>query len=302
MGTRIIQFGVLPDGVLAALIENGYELDACGTSIPKLTRALEQHNDVHAIAVAESGASKAKRILTTVHSVGKVPLILFQDESGTCDPSHFDLVIPEHAPLPELLERMASAIERNRAIRANSEVLREQQVFLRGRMISLREQTAALTVDSQRIRGKRQRSVTERVSISSVLVVDDHARWRDTVCSMVKDYADCGLLREAEDGIEAVERATELKPQLILLDLDLPRLNGIDAANQITRSSPDSIILFLSMDNCPEVVCQALSTGAKGYVLKTDAGSELWPAIETVLQNKQYLSRGLRGLHSATIN
>jgi DNA-binding NarL/FixJ family response regulator len=119
---------------------------------------------------------------------------------------------------------------------------------------------------------------------------------------MLKDQADCGSVCEVGDGIEAVERATELKPRLILLDLDIPRLNGIEAARQIAQFSPDSAILFVSMENCPDVVAEALSTGAKGYVLKADAGTELWTAIEAVLQNKQYLSRSLRGRHSETIN
>jgi DNA-binding NarL/FixJ family response regulator len=94
----------------------------------------------------------------------------------------------------------------------------------------------------------------------------------------------------------------ELKPQLILLDLDLPRLNGIEAARQIMQFSPTSVILFVSMNNCADVVWEALSTGARGYLLKIDAGNELWPAIEAVLHNKQYLSRSLRGLHSVAIN
>src|SRR5215471_4994512 len=98
MGTRIIQFGVVPASVLAALSGNGYEVDACGTSIPKLKQALQQQNDLDAIAVAENSASKASGILTTIRSVRKVPLILFQDNSRTCDPSQFDLVIPKQAP------------------------------------------------------------------------------------------------------------------------------------------------------------------------------------------------------------
>ena len=122
------------------------------------------------------------------------------------------------------------------------------------------------------------------------------------MCSMLNTYADCRLLCEAADGIEGVQRATELKPQLILLDLELPHLNGIEAARQITRTSPGSAILFVSMNSCADVVSEALSTGAKGYLLKVDVGNELWPAIEAVLHNKQYLSRGLRGRHSETIN
>ena len=113
------------------------------------------------------------------------------------------------------------------------------------------------------------------------------------MCSILQTYTDCGLLCEAGDGIEAVQRATELKPQLILLDLDLPRLNGIEAAKQITQSTPVSAILFVSMNNCADVVSEALTTGAKGYLLKVDAGNELWAAIEAVLHNKPYLSRSL---------
>ena len=303
MGSRIIEFGVVPSGILAALTGNGYEVDVCGTSISRLKQALQQSDDLDAIALAENGASKAIGILANVHSFGKVPLILFQDESRTCDPSQFDLVIPEHASLPNLLKRVAELVERSRVIRDETRMSGERFHSMLRQAASLCEQSVRACVEFEHISGaKFKRSVTERVSIPCVLVVDDYARWRDTMCSMLQTYADCGLLCEAEDGIEAVQRATELKPQLILLDLDLPRLNGIEAAKQITQSTPDSTILFVSMNNCADVVSEALSTGAKGYLLKIDAGNELWPAIQSVLQNKQYLSRGLRGRYSATIN
>ena len=303
MGTRIIQFGVVSNDILAALTGNGYEVDACGTSTSKLKRALQQPDDLDAIVLAENSVSKAVGILPKVRSVGKVPLILFQDESRSCDPSQFDLVISEHAPLPDLLKKVAALIEGSRLIRAETKISREQYHALIRESAFLREQSVTACVASQHIGGaKFKRSATKRVSIPCVLVVDDHAQWRDTICSMLETYADCGLLCEAGDGIEAVQRATELKPQLILLDLELPRLNGIEAARQITKTTPDSAILFVSMNNCEDVVCAALSTGANGYLLKIDAGTELWPAIEAVLHKKQYLSRCLRGRHSATIN
>jgi CheY-like chemotaxis protein len=302
MGTRIIHFGIDPGGgILAALAGNGYEVNACGASIPKLKRVLQQ-DDFDAIVVTEKGASEAVRVLATVRSLGNAPLILFQDESRSCDPSQFDLVIPEYAPLPDLVKRVAALIERSRAIRAETKIQGERFHSLLREAASLREQSVTARVESQRIRATRQRSVTERVSISCVLVVDDYARWRDAMCSMLRDYADCQVICEAEDGIEAVLKATELKPRLILLDLDMPRLNGIEAARQIVQLSPDSAILFVSMNGSAAVVSEALSTGAKGYLLKTDAGKEFWLAIEAVLQNKQYLSRALRGLNSATIN
>ena len=119
---------------------------------------------------------------------------------------------------------------------------------------------------------------------------------------MLKDHADCPVMCEAGDGIEAVQKAAELKPELILLDLNLPRLNGIEAARQIAQLTPDAAILFVSMENSAEVVSEALSTGAMGYPLKADAGADFRPAIEAVLQNQRYLSRSLRALHSVAIN
>ena len=302
MGARILEFGVVPSGILAALRETGYEVAACGSSISKLKQALQRPDDLDAIAVAENGAAKALGVLTSVRSLGKVPLILFQDETRTCDLSQFDLAIPINVPLPNLLGRIAALIERSRVIRAEARMSREQYHTLIRQSAFLREQSVTAGVDSQQLRAKLTGSAAERVSIPCVLVVDDYARWRDTMCSMLRDGADCQLLCEAEDGIEAVQQASELKPQLILLDLDLPRLNGIEAARQITQSSPNSAILFVSMNHSADVVSEALSTGARGYLLKVDAANELWPAIEAVLHNKQYLSRGLRGRHSATIN
>ena len=303
MGTRIIEFGLVPGGILAALTGNGYEVEACGTSLPTLKRSLEQPDDLDAFALGENSASSALGILANVRSFGKVPLILFQDESRTCDQSQFDLVIPEHAPLPNLLTKVEELIERSRVLRAEIAMSGERFHFLLRQAASLLEESVTAGAEFQRIRNARRRlPSTERVSIPCVLVVDDYARWRDTMCSMVKDCFDCGLLCEAEDGIEAVQRATELKPQLILLDLDLPRLNGIEAARQITRVSPGSAILFVSMNHSADVVSAALGTGAKGYLLKADAASELWPAIEAVLHNNQYLSRSLRERHSITIN
>ena len=149
MGTRIIEFGVVPSGILAAFTRTGYEVDACGTSISKLKQALQHSDDLDAIALAESGASKAARILANVHSFGKVPLILFQGETKTCDPSQFDLVIPEHAPFPNLLRKVAALIERSRIIRAETRMSREQYHTLLRQSASLREQSVRAGVESQ---------------------------------------------------------------------------------------------------------------------------------------------------------
>jgi len=110
---------------------------------------------------------------------------------------------------------------------------------------------------------------------------------------MLRDYAELQSVSETANGIEAVQKARELRPDLILLDLHLPRLNGIEAAKQIHEVVPDAAILFASMDKDADLVRKALNNGAMGYVLKTDAGSELWPAVLAVLQKKRYLSRGV---------
>jgi DNA-binding NarL/FixJ family response regulator len=134
-----------------------------------------------------------------------------------------------------------------------------------------------------------------------ILIVDDSAPWRHAVRGIFEIDAEVQFVGEAADGIEAVQKARELKPDLILLDIGLPRLNGIEAAKQINETFPATRIIFLTLNNHAEVVRMALSTGAMGYVLKTDAGKELWPAIKTVLQGKQYVSRGLH-LESGTVD
>jgi DNA-binding response OmpR family regulator len=97
------------------------------------------------------------------------------------------------------------------------------------------------------------------------------------------------------DGSEAVQKAQELRPDLVVLDIGLPTLNGIEAARRIRQVSPHSKILFLTMEESPDVVQVALSTGAHGYVHKSRAQSELLPAIQTVLRGKQFVSNKLGG-------
>ena len=117
--------------------------------------------------------------------------------------------------------------------------------------------------------------------------------WRQSVRSLLKTHAELQVVGEVADGLEAVQKASELKPDLILLDIGLPSLNGIEAAKRIRQTVPGTRILFLTQNRDPDVARAALDTNAKGYVLKADAGSELWPAIEAVLHAKQYVSRGL---------
>jgi CheY-like chemotaxis protein len=103
------------------------------------------------------------------------------------------------------------------------------------------------------------------------------------------------IVCEVSDGPEAVQKAQELRPDLIVLDIGLPTLNGIEAARRIRQVSPNSKIVFLTTDNSPDVAQAALSTGAQGYVHKSRAQSDLLPAIDTVLRGEQFLSNNLGG-------
>ncbi len=123
-----------------------------------------------------------------------------------------------------------------------------------------------------------------------VLVVDDFEDWRRQVHSLLQARPAWQVIAEASDGSEAVQKAEELKPDLIVLDVGLPNLNGIEAARRIQQRSPSSKIVFLSLNKNLEVVLAALSTGALGYVHKTDARRELLPALDAALRGRQFVS------------
>ena len=127
-----------------------------------------------------------------------------------------------------------------------------------------------------------------------ILVADDHESWRSLVCSRLKKELHLAKVFEASDGIEAVRKAQELQPDLIVLDIGLPRLNGIDAAHQIRSFAPDARILFLTGKSDPALAEAALLTGATGYLIKSDAGRELMTAVKAVIAGKRFVSERLR--------
>jgi len=139
--------------------------------------------------------------------------------------------------------------------------------------------------------------VALKQSTIRVLVVDDHVPWRRFVRSTIQVASGVEPIEEASDGLEAVQKAQQLQPDLILLDIGLPKLNGIEVARRIQECSPKSKILFLSENNTLDIVEEALRMGAFGYVVKSAAASELLPALEAVLQGKQFVSASLSSQH-----
>jgi DNA-binding NarL/FixJ family response regulator len=127
---------------------------------------------------------------------------------------------------------------------------------------------------------------------SRILVVDDYEPWRLAVCSALQTHPELEIVGTASDGLEAVQKAKETEPDLIVLDLGLPKLNGIEAARRIREFFPKVKILFLTEHCSWEIAQEALRT-ANAYILKSNVVKELIPAIEAVLKGKQFLSGGL---------
>jgi len=129
-----------------------------------------------------------------------------------------------------------------------------------------------------------------------VLVVEDYEAFRRFICSTLGKRPGLQIVGEASNGLEAVHMAEELRPDLILLDVGLPILNGIEAARRIRQLAPDSKILFVSQESSADVVQEALATGAGGYVVKTDAASKLLEGVNTVLRGEMFVSRRFAAL------
>jgi DNA-binding NarL/FixJ family response regulator len=126
-----------------------------------------------------------------------------------------------------------------------------------------------------------------------VLVAEDFAPFRQFVCSTLSQRPNLKIVADVSDGQEAVQKAKELKPDLLLLDVGLPTLNGIAAARQIFKFLPQSKIVFVTQESSAEVAEEAFNSGGRGYVVKARAGSDLLAAVDAILEGKQFISRGV---------
>jgi len=123
----------------------------------------------------------------------------------------------------------------------------------------------------------------------SILIADDYAPWRQYVSALLRRTSWCNVIGEVADGLEAVTRCEELQPDLILLDLGLSGITGMEVFRRIRLAGTRTVIIFVTNDASPEIVEEALRLGAKGYILKTDGG-ELLTAIRTAMDGGQFLS------------
>ncbi len=127
-------------------------------------------------------------------------------------------------------------------------------------------------------------------STGRIILVDDFKPWRRFIANMLRENPDWEIVSEASDGLEAVQKAEEFQPDLIVLDIGLPKLNGIEAAASIRKVAPGSKILFLSENRDSDIAAAALGAGGHGYVVKSDGADELLVAVETVLHGKRFVS------------
>jgi len=117
-----------------------------------------------------------------------------------------------------------------------------------------------------------------------VLMADDFAEWRARICGILNKHQQWQVIGEANDGLEAVEKSIALTPDVVLLDVGMPGINGIEAAKQIRHACPRTKIIFLTQNNDLELRNSAASIGAEGYVLKTEATEELLPVMQAALR------------------
>ena len=121
-----------------------------------------------------------------------------------------------------------------------------------------------------------------------ILVVDDHPIVRQGLKTLLEGHSGWEVIGEAADGAEAVEKARNLSPDVMVLDVTMPRMNGLEACRLIRRHSPEMEILFVTQHDSPQMMREALEAGARGYVVKSNAARDLLAAVEAVSQHRVF--------------
>jgi DNA-binding NarL/FixJ family response regulator len=130
----------------------------------------------------------------------------------------------------------------------------------------------------------------EEIGVLRILIADDHEIARQGIRSLLEDHPGWEICAEAKDGREAVAFASSLNPDVLLLDIGMPNLNGLDAARQILSTQPDARILILTVHDSEQVVREVLATGARGFLLKSDAGRDLVAAVEALQNHRTFFT------------
>jgi len=123
-----------------------------------------------------------------------------------------------------------------------------------------------------------------------ILLADDHTLIRNGIATLLQSYPDIEVVGEAQDGVEAVKKTTEIKPDVVVIDVSMPKLSGIEATKAIRKEHPDIHVLVLTMHENEEYVYQILKSGAAGYVLKSAGKEELSAAIRAVAKGEKFFS------------
>jgi len=131
--------------------------------------------------------------------------------------------------------------------------------------------------------------------MNRILIVDDHAMIRRGIQSILRTLPDWEVMGEASNGEDAVRMTNDLKPDVVLMDISMPGMSGLEATRAIRKISPQTKVLLLTLHDSPEWVETALNAGARGYLLKSDAEGELLRALDELANDRIYTSPGLNG-------
>src|SRR6266852_8855136 len=129
-----------------------------------------------------------------------------------------------------------------------------------------------------------------------ILVADDNEIVRRGLCSLLQKHEGWEICGEASDGRDAVEKAKQLKPDVVILDVGMPNLNGLDATRQLMQHDPNFKVIVLTITDSDQVIREALDSGARGFVLKSDAARDLVSAVEALQRKRMFFTPGVNDL------
>jgi DNA-binding NarL/FixJ family response regulator len=208
---------------------------------------------------------------------------------------HSKILIISQDSSPEIVKAALSQGAHGYLLKSDADELQDaiKVVLQGGRFVSCSRKTDPSAPELALLDSKRDKvAIPKNMAVFTTLIAEDYEKFRQQLRHTLLEDSQYVVIGEALDGLQAVQQAEEFQPDLVLLDLSLPKLDGMQTGRRIRRLSPNSKIVFLSQESSPEIVQEALRVGALGYVLKSDA-NELPDALETVMKGMQFVSSGL---------